>query len=239
MIRGGVAGVAIWVAATAFTGGCAERAHTPWEARSQAVDSARADTARPAPPGKQAPAAPKTRQTSPVDGWRGPGDQSFDVVARSSELEPGHARRFGSVTLQTALRARPLGQYPCTSCHLGRKVVMADKRVTDAHQNIQPVHPKQTGALCSTCHAADNVELLALEDGKRASLDESYRLCAECHFAQVGAWAAGAHGKRLDGWQGRRVVMACPDCHDPHKPALQPRIPFRAPRIERIRASHP
>ncbi len=113
---------------------------------------------------------------------------------------------------------------------------MAEKRIGDAHQNIQPVHPKQTGAVCSTCHAADNVELLALESGERATLDESYRLCAQCHFAQVDAWAGGAHGKRLDGWQGRRVVMACTDCHDPHQPAVQSRIPFRAPQIERTRS---
>jgi formate-dependent nitrite reductase cytochrome c552 subunit len=110
---------------------------------------------------------------------------------------------------------------------------MAQERIADAHQNVQPLHPKQTGALCSSCHAADNVELLALEKGERVTLDESYRLCAQCHFAQVDAWAAGTHGKRLDGWQGRRVVMGCADCHDPHKPAIEARIPFRAPQIQR------
>lgn len=197
-----------------------------------AAESARAvlDTTR-------EPGALATVPAAPVEAWTGPGNRPFKVATRTSEEEQGHARRFGSITLQTALRARPLGQYPCTSCHLGRKVVMAEKRIGDAHQNVQPVHPKQTGALCSTCHAADNVELLLLENGKRATLDESYRLCADCHFAQVDAWAHGAHGKRLDAWQGRRVVMACPDCHDPHNPAVQPRIPFRAPHIERSRGN--
>jgi formate-dependent nitrite reductase cytochrome c552 subunit len=112
---------------------------------------------------------------------------------------------------------------------------MAKKRVPDAHQDIRPVHPELTGARCATCHAADDVEQLALESGERATMDESYRLCAQCHFTQVDAWANGAHGKRLDGWQGRRVVMGCADCHDPHQPALQPRIPFRAPQLERPR----
>jgi formate-dependent nitrite reductase cytochrome c552 subunit len=111
---------------------------------------------------------------------------------------------------------------------------MTEKRIGDAHQNVEPAHPKQTGARCSTCHATDNVELLALENGERATLDATYRLCAQCHFEQVDAWAAGVHGKRLDGWQGRRVVAGCPDCHDPHKPALEPRIPFRPPQVERI-----
>lgn len=189
----------------------------------------------------RAPGALAMVRAAPVGSWTGPGGRPFEVATRTSEEEPGHARRFGSITRQLVLRLqpRPLGQYPCTSCHLGRKVVMAEKRTADVHHNVQPVHPKQTGARCSTCHAADNVELLALENGERATLDESYRLCAECHIAQVNAWAKGAHGKRLDGWQGRRVVMACPDCHDPHKPALEPRIPFRAPQIERTRGHDP
>jgi hypothetical protein len=86
--------------------------------------------------------------------------------------------------------------------------------------------------VCSTCHARDNVERLALKSGERPPLDHAYRLCAQCHFSQLRAWAGGGHGKRLDGWQGRRVVMGCTDCHDPHKPAVEPRIPFRAPRLE-------
>ena len=112
-------------------------------------------------------------------------------------------------------------------------MVLRDERIKDAHQNIKPVHPKQTGATCATCHAADNVELLALKNGERATLDHTYRLCAQCHFSQAEAWAGGAHGKRLDGWQGRRVVMGCADCHDPHNPAIESRIPFRAPQLQR------
>jgi len=56
---------------------------------------------------------------------------------------------------------------------------------------------------------------------------------------QAEAWAGGGHGKRLDGWEGRRVVMACADCHDPHNPAVQTRIPFRAPQLERTGGYHP
>ena len=195
-------------------------------------DSALAVTARTA---ILEPGALATVPRAPVLRWMGPGGRPFAVALRTSDREAGHARRFGSVTLQTALRARPLDQYPCSSCHLGRKIVMAAKRVADAHQDIRPVHPEQTGSLCSTCHAADDVERLALANGQRATLDESYRLCGQCHFAQADGWAHGAHGKRLDGWQGQRVVMACPDCHDPHQPALEPRIPFRAPQLERPR----
>lgn len=208
----------------------------------QRNDSARAES-RPVLPqdtagkSKLEPGALATVATAPVTEWKGPGKKPFEVTVRTVDPVSSTSRKFGSVTLRTSLRARTpdIAQYPCTSCHLGRAIVMADERVKDAHQNIKPLHPKQTGAACSTCHASDNVELLALKSGEHATLDHTYRLCAQCHFSQAEDWASGAHGKRLDGWQGRRVVLGCAECHDPHKPAIEQRIPFRAPLLERPR----
>lgn len=176
-----------------------------------------------------------TVRAAPVIGWTGPGGRPFEVALRTTDVESGHARRFGTITLRTTLRgdSPDLVQYPCTSCHLGRTVAMRDARIGDAHQNIQPVHPALLGAVCSTCHSPDAVDMLALKTAERVGLDHNYRLCAQCHFSQAESWAAGAHGKRLDGWQGRRVVMGCADCHDPHRPKPEPRIPFRAPTISR------
>lgn len=187
------------------------------------------------------PGALGSVSAAPVDLWKGPGQRPFEVTLRTADPASALARRFGTVTRGTSLRARTadLGQYPCTSCHLGRRMILADDRVADAHQNIEAVHPVQTGGVCSSCHAPDNVELLALKSGERATLDHTYRLCAQCHFSQAEAWAGGAHGKRLDGWRGRRVLMGCADCHDPHKPGLEPRNPFRAPTIERTRGRIP
>jgi hypothetical protein len=108
---------------------------------------------------------------------------------------------------------------------------MDRQRIADAHQNVQPLHPAETGAACATCHDARNVERLVLQSGGTATLDQAYALCAQCHFGQVEAWAGGAHGKRLDGWRGRRVVIGCTDCHDPHRPAIEQRIPFPGPRL--------
>ena len=230
-----LAGAALMCTAVAWmTAGCFERHKAAWDDSAPGADTLRPETRRAAILGARLePGALATVQAAPVEHWKGPGDQSFEVAGRTSEPQAGQSRRFGSITLQTELRRRPIGQYPCTSCHLGRKVVMAPRRNADAHDVIQPVPPAETGAVCSTCHAADNVELLRLKEGGRASLDQAYRLCAQCHFQQVDAWAGGAHGKRLDGWEGRRVVMGCGDCHDPHKPAVEPRVPFRPPQLER------
>lgn len=182
-----------------------------------------------------------TVQAVPVKGFKGPGGKPFEVALRSAVPEAGHTRQFGTIALPVALRSRSasVNQYPCSSCHAGRTVTMAAQRIGDAHQNIKALHPVRVGAVCSTCHASENVAQLVLKNGDRAPVDESYRLCAECHFKQAEAWAGGGHGKRLDGWQGRRVVMSCADCHDPHDPAVHSRVPFRAPQLERNRSLTP
>ena len=94
-----------------------------------------------------------------------------------------------------------------------------------------PFNPVETGAQCTTCHSYDNVATLTLERGDTASMNHAYRLCVQCHFAQGESWANGAHGKRLVGWRGRRVVMGCTDCHSPHQPATERRIPYGGPAL--------
>lgn len=182
------------------------------------------------------PGALATVSAAPVSPWQGPGGRRFEVTQRTADPVSALSRRFGTITLRTSLRPRTanLGQFPCTSCHLGRRIAMTERRIAGTHENITAVHPAQTGSVCSTCHSPANVELLALKSGERATLDHTYRLCAQCHFTQAEAWAGGGHGKRLDGWQGRRVLMGCADCHDPHRPAIESRIPFRAPQLERV-----
>jgi len=221
--------------------GCNQGNLRPWERLPPGATTTPLDSTTKAQNTSRQPGVLGAVETVPVVGWTGPGGESLSVDRRTAAMSAGPSRQFGSITLTIALRDSSAGltQYPCTACHQGRKIVMENKRIKDAHQNIQPVHPKQIGSHCATCHASENVELLALQDGQRATMDQPYRLCAQCHFAQVAAWAGGAHGKRLDGWQGRRVVMACPNCHDPHSPALRPRIPFRAPQIERIHSPIP
>jgi hypothetical protein len=180
------------------------------------------------------PGALRIVSAAPVVGRSGPDGRPFEVALRTPGEAP-HARSYGRHTMAIALRtgASDLGQYPCTSCHMGRRLVLQDERVEDAHGDIAAAHPLATGGTCATCHAADDVEQLALRNGEQASLDHAYRVCAQCHFQQADAWAAGAHGKRLDGWQGRRVVMGCTDCHDPHAPVLDRRLPFRPPQLHR------
>jgi hypothetical protein len=170
-----------------------------------------------------------------VEGRTGPGGRPFYVARRTAGGTAHLSGQIGTETFRLGLRVREpeLTQYPCASCHQGTELVN-DGEVRDgeaAHQNIQPVHPAETGAQCTTCHAYNNVATLTLQQGDTASMDHVYRLCAQCHFSQVDAWAQGAHGKRLVGWRGRRVVMGCTDCHNPHEPAAEPRIPYAGPSL--------
>lgn len=229
------------VAAAWLASACREGHQARWDQPEAGPPQVAEDSASVARKATLEPGALASVRAAPVVGWTGAGDQAFEVALRTAEAEPGPARRFGSITLPIALRRAPAGlnQYPCTSCHAGARLTMGARRVPDAHDNIRPLHPDTSGGVCATCHAREDAQLLALMGGKRATMDHSYRLCAQCHFAQADAWAGGGHGKRLDGWQGRRVVMACTDCHDPHDPAVHQRIPFRAPVLERIRSDEP
>jgi hypothetical protein len=191
------------------------------------------------PPLEREPGALTGVQGVEVVGRLGPGEQPFEVARRTPDAPDQLSRRIGVETFDLALRVRrpELTQYPCTSCHLGEALALGVDRIGDAHRDLRPVHPSETGATCGTCHSAADVEHLVLFSGETVAIDHSYRLCAQCHFDQLNSWAGGGHGKRLDGWHGRRVVMGCADCHDPHAPALEPRVPYPGPTLPRTGGS--
>jgi hypothetical protein len=230
--------VALWVAAAVLAVAWSLRVVTPAPAE-QEVGALEALPGL--SPGERAPASFETEDTLPSalkgvvvepvqGGWTGPGGRDFHVVVRSQREADYSHRQIGRRSFYLGLRltSSEVTHDPCASCHEGQGLV--DGRETgeeqSVHQNIRPVHPEETGAQCLTCHAAADVGSLALERGGTVSIDHAYRLCAQCHFRQVESWAYGAHGKRLVGWRGRRVVMSCADCHDPHRPAVQQRLPM-------------
>jgi hypothetical protein len=103
---------------------------------------------------------------------------------------------------------------------------MSARRVPDAHDNIQPIHPDTSGAVCATCHARENAELLALIGGRRAAMDQGVACAVPLHAGRgVGR---RRYGKRLDGWQAGESSWPAA-CHDPHHCVVEPRIPSVPP----------
>ena len=84
---------------------------------------------------------------------------------------------------------------------------------------------------CMTCHGGENLEHLRTARNERIDFEQSYLICGSCHADRQRDWYFGGHGKRISGWQGDRVIQACTICHDPHKPAKQPREPLPPPPV--------
>lgn len=152
------------------------------------------------------------------------------AVTEPSALTQGYLGPKGRY-FEVALRSVRLESFPCSSCHDGSE--SSDGGSRGAHFDVKPTHPKEAGQRCSSCHSPRDVARLVLRSGETAGLDHAYRLCGECHFAQAEAWAGGGHGKRLATWEGRRVVLNCTGCHDPHRPTFPRRLPRPGPTVSR------
>ena len=132
-------------------------------------------------------------------------------------------------------RTKAITQFPCSSCHSAplTETPRGEVDTRSAHTDIQLRHAGESVMTCQTCHNYQRVETLHLLNEGSIDFNHSYQLCIQCHFQQGKDWAGGAHGKRLAGWKGKRVVMNCTDCHDPHSPAFDKRWPHQFPRIPR------
>lgn len=127
----------------------------------------------------------------------------------------------------TQTRLDKLTSTPCSSCH---QSALPAKQSQLAHWNRTLDHASREVMTYTTCHDADsNMEQLHLLSGQQVEFDHVYQLCGQCHYEQVDDWRGGAHGKRLNGWAGERVISNCTSCHDPHRPGFPKRFPSFAP----------
>jgi len=130
----------------------------------------------------------------------------------------------------TEKRIHQLTSFPCSNCHTQPLATMqanSQKNSKKAHWDIQLAHADESAMNCTTCHAKDNMNQLSSLTGQLIKIDESFKLCGQCHSSQYKDWQGGAHGKQLNGWKPPRVATTCVSCHNPHQPAFPKRFPAR------------
>ena len=125
---------------------------------------------------------------------------------------------------QIPQRIPEISKFPCTSCHTQPLNLMNQAGNKRAHWDIELKHAPDV-VECLTCHDSRKLDVLTLIRGSQIDFDQSYRVCAQCHFNQFNDWVGGAHGKRLGGWAPPRIIMTCVQCHNPHQPRWNKRWP--------------
>ena len=142
-------------------------------------------------------------------------------------------------------RKENLENYPCSDCHEDEPANPRERKLTEEHEDIVLEHG-QGRFWCLTCHGTKDKDALASLKGKPIDFDFAFALCGQCHFQRQKDWYFGAHGKRMGAWpkpreipatydklsvtgrdrigrwQGTRVIMSCPACHDSHSPSIKP-----------------
>ncbi|BDS14764.1 cytochrome c3 family protein [Aureispira anguillae] len=127
-------------------------------------------------------------------------------------------------------RQQDLLHYPCSNCHneaLESLKSKEQKLGQKAHWDIQLKHASSDVMTCTTCHSETNMDDLHSITNKKILFNNSFKVCAQCHQEEYKDWAGGAHGKRIGGWTKPIVKKTCVNCHNPHRPAFEKRLPAR------------
>ncbi len=109
--------------------------------------------------------------------------------------------------------------WPCSDCHEGEPTDRTVRELEDDHDEMDFEHGD---TWCLHCHDVEDRDRLHLADGTLVSLDESWKLCTQCHAHKRAEWRAGVHGKRSGHWWGPKEYRTCVACHNPHSPPFKP-----------------
>ncbi len=125
----------------------------------------------------------------------------------------------------------------CARCHKPGQEPYRDESLPpgqDAHWDVAVHHADDME--CFSCHRKEDPSRLVSVIDQDATLETSYLHCGSCHKDQFQSWLGGAHGKRVTGWNGVRIIKNCSACHDPHAPARPKVIPMAQPIVTPERA---
>jgi cytochrome c553 len=117
----------------------------------------------------------------------------------------------------------------CSRCHDAEDTDPEPRRLKTRH--TREIDHGGNRFWCLICHDGENMDHLRTSANEKVDFDQSYLICGSCHPARQKDWYFGGHGKRVSGWQGQRILLACTQCHDPHTPAMEPRKPEPPPPV--------
>ncbi len=125
----------------------------------------------------------------------------------------------------------------CARCHQPGVEPYRDASMPlgqDAHWDVVIHH---AGSMdCFSCHKQEDPRRLVSVIDQDATLETAYLHCGSCHKNELQSWLGGAHGKRVTGWDGVRIIENCTACHNPHAPAREKVIPVAQPTVTPDRA---
>jgi hypothetical protein len=142
-------------------------------------------------------------------------------AARAWATAPGPSAAT-SASVAVELRVPSWPTYPCTQCHEHAPGTAnpTERELRTFHTaRNELAHGSFTG-WCYRCHLRDNVDLLALADGRAVPFAQSHEQCGSCHGEKARDWRDGIHGRTVGYWRGARERRTCVSCHDPHRPAV-------------------
>lgn len=151
--------------------------------------------------------------------------------AAQEVTEPGIAANATAVEFSIVPRKPELTYYPCTQCHQFLKPNPEVRKLISPHPS--DLNHGDQRIWCLTCHKIDDRDYLTNLLGESIDFDNAPEVCASCHMQRHKDWMSGGHGKRVSNWQGERVIYSCPQCHDPHNPAIKPRAPKPLPPVRK------
>jgi hypothetical protein len=156
-------------------------------------------------------------------------------AANPARVIDGHAPFADAPAFKVVTRKKDPDMHPCGECHEWTESDLKARELKEPHDNFRLQHGLHGKGefWCFTCHHLKGKGGLRTLEGVRLPFDEAYVVCAQCHSQETRDWVFGAHGKRVGGWEGERVVLNCTVCHYQHSPAIGARVPQPPPPVRR------
>nr|VFJ74997.1 MAG: hypothetical protein BECKFM1743A_GA0114220_108072 [Candidatus Kentron sp. FM]VFJ75196.1 MAG: hypothetical protein BECKFM1743C_GA0114222_108282 [Candidatus Kentron sp. FM]VFK22009.1 MAG: hypothetical protein BECKFM1743B_GA0114221_108332 [Candidatus Kentron sp. FM] len=158
------------------------------------------------------------------------GRATSGMVSADSDVE-----RFrgyvGVPDFEAVSRKKQLRLYPCVNCHRFLPVNATPRKLITASPHPSTLQHGKGRLWCPECHHMQNKDFLHTVADGEIDFDQEHLVCGQCHYSHHKDWYFGVHGKRLGNWRGKRKMVLCSHCHNPHKPVIEPRKPREMPSV--------